>query len=114
MEWVRGRNESSVQVRLRIAGEDDFETHPCAGIIARKFNLENRGRAGDAWMQETVRWAWKVKIFIHLDLELKMALKSRAELEAIKVFATNLGDLLLAAPAGPKAVRDTPLTRPTT
>lgn len=98
----RGRNESILQVSLQIAGEDDFETHPCAGIIARKFNLENRGRAGDAWMQETVRWAWKVKIFIHLDLELKMALKSRAELEAIKVFATNLGDLLLAAPAGPK------------
>ena len=98
----RGRNESILQVSLKIAGEEELETHPCEGIIARKFNLENLGRAGDPWMQETVRWAWKVKIFTHLDLELKMDLKSGAELEAIKVFATNLGDLLLAAPAGPK------------
>ena len=98
----RGRNEGILQVSLQIANEADFETHPCEGLIARKFNVENLGRPGDAFLQETVRWAWKVKIFIHLDLELKMQLKSRAELEAIKVFATNLSDLLLAAPAGPK------------
>jgi len=79
----RGRNESILQVSLKIAGEEELETHPCEGIIARKFNLENLGRAGDPWMQETVRWAWKVKIFTHLDLELKMDLKSGAELEAI-------------------------------
>ena len=98
----RGRNEGILQVSLQIADEADFETHPCEGLIARKFNLENLGRPGDSFLQETVRWAWKVKIFIHLDLELKMQLKSRAELEAIKVFATNLSDLLLAAPAGPR------------
>ena len=50
-----------------------------------------------------VRWAWKIKIFTHLDLELKMKLKEAAEEEAIKVFASNLKDLLLAAPAGPRA-----------
>jgi uncharacterized protein len=70
--------------------------------VAKKFNIENQGRAADVWLAETARWAWRVKIFTHLDLELKMRLKEMAEAEAIKVFANNLKDLMLAAPAGPK------------
>jgi len=99
----RGRNESILQINLKAPGEDELDTHPCESTIANYFNLDNQGRPADKWLQDTVRWAWKIKIFSHLDVELKMKLKEAAEEEAIKVFASNLNDLLLAAPAGPKA-----------
>ncbi len=62
------------------------------------------GRPADAWLRETVRWAWRVKLSLHLELDLFNALFERAEAEAIRVFAANLKDLLLAAPAGPQPV----------
>lgn len=99
----RGRNENILQMSLKVAGEDELETHPCEAMIAKFYNIENKSRAADKWLLDTVRWAWKIKIFSHLDVELKMKLKEAAEEEAIKVFASNLNDLLLAAPAGPKA-----------
>jgi len=99
----RGRNENILQMTLKVANEDELETHPCEAMIANFYQLENQGRAADKWLQDTVRWAWKIKIFSHLDVELKMKLKEAAEEEAINVFASNLNDLLLAAPAGPKA-----------
>lgn len=99
----RGRNESILQLTLTVDTANDSEVHPCEHLVAVNFNVEDQGRAADKWLLETVRWAWRVKIFSHLDLELKMALKNKAETEAIHVFATNLSDLLLAAPAGPKA-----------
>ena len=99
----RGRNESILQMNLKAPNEDELDTHPCESMISHYFNLENQGRAADKWLSDTVRWAWKIKIFSHLDVELKMKLKEAAEEEAIKVFASNLNDLLLAAPAGPKA-----------
>ncbi len=99
----RGRNESILQMNLKVPDEDELETHPCEASIAHYFNIENSDRPADKWLKDTVRWAWKIKIFSHLDVELKMKLKEAAEEEAIKVFASNLNDLLLAAPAGPKA-----------
>ncbi|MDT8398037.1 MAG: Tex family protein [Pseudomonadales bacterium] len=99
----RGRNENILQLTLGLPDEEALETHPCAAMIATHFGIRQQGRAGDAWMAETVRWTWKIKIFTHLDVELKMRLKEAAESEAIKVFAANLKDLMLAAPAGPKA-----------
>lgn len=102
----RGRNENVLQMSLKVPGEDELETtqmHPCEAMISQFYQLENKGRAADKWLQDTVRWAWKIKIFSHLDVELKMKLKEAAEEEAIKVFASNLNDLLLAAPAGPRA-----------
>jgi len=99
----RGRNESILQINLKVPDEDTLETHPCEASIAQHFNIENKQRAADKWLLDTVRWAWKIKIFSHLDVELKMKLKEAAEEEAINVFASNLNDLLLAAPAGPKA-----------
>ena len=74
------------------------------GYIATHFGLCDQGRPGDKWLLDTVRWAWKVKLSLHLELDLMNALFERAEAEAIRVFASNLKDLLLAAPAGPKAV----------
>jgi uncharacterized protein len=73
-------------------------------MIAVHFGLRDQGRPGDKWMMDTVRWTWKVKLSLHLELDLMNALFERAEAEAIRVFASNLKDLLLAAPAGPKAV----------
>ena len=102
----RGRNENILQMNLKVPGEDELEAsqmQPCEAMISQFYQLENQGRAADKWLQDTVRWAWKIKIFSHLDVELKMKLKEAAEEEAIKVFASNLNDLLLAAPAGPKA-----------
>jgi protein Tex len=99
----RGRNESILQMNLKVANEDELESHPCEQIISQHFDLSNKGDAADKWLMDTVRWTWKIKVFTHLDVELKMKLKSAAEEEAIKVFASNLKDLLLAAPAGPMA-----------
>ena len=99
----RGRNEGVLQIELVVANEETLASHPCEGIIAQHFKIENQNRAADKWLVDTVRWTWKVKAFTHVDLELKMQLKEAAEEEAIKVFAANLKDLLLAAPAGAKA-----------
>jgi len=98
----RGRNESILQMNLKVPNEDELDTHPCETMISSFYKLENQHRAADKWLKDTVRWAWKIKIFSHLDVELKMKLKEAAEAEAINVFASNLNDLLLAAPAGPK------------
>ena len=79
-------------------GPTEYET-----TIARKNGIENQGRPGDKWLVETVRWAWRTKILVHLGIDLRMRLRQVAEDEAIRVFAANLRDLLLAAPAGTRA-----------
>jgi uncharacterized protein len=71
--------------------------------IAHRFGVVAQGRPGDAWLAETVRWAWRTKILVHLDIDLRLRLWQAAEEEAVKVFAGNLRDLLLAAPAGTRA-----------
>jgi protein Tex len=68
--------------------------------IMQRFAIAERGRPGDRWLTETVRWAWRSKIQVHLNIDLRMRLWTAAEQEAIRVFASNLRDLLLAAPAG--------------
>ncbi|WP_439923089.1 Tex family protein [Nitrobacter sp. JJSN] len=68
--------------------------------IMRRFAISDHGRAGDKWLIETVRWAWRTKIQAHLNIDLRMRLWNAAEQEAVRVFASNLRDLLLAAPAG--------------
>jgi uncharacterized protein len=68
--------------------------------IMHRFAIAERGRPGDKWLAETVRWAWRTKIQVHLNVDLRMRLWTAAEQEAIRVFASNLRDLLLAAPAG--------------
>jgi protein Tex len=68
--------------------------------IMHRFAIAERGRPGDRWLTETVRWAWRTKILVHLNIDLRMRLWTAAEQEAIRVFASNLRDLLLAAPAG--------------
>lgn len=95
----RGRRESVLQIALTLPekderyGEDKVATH---------FAITNQQRKADAWLLETVRMTWKVKLLTKLELELLTRLREAADEEAIKVFARNLRDLLLAAPAGPK------------
>ncbi|HKD29524.1 MAG TPA: Tex family protein [Xanthobacteraceae bacterium] len=68
--------------------------------IMRRFSISDQGRLGDKWLIETARWAWRIKIQVHLGIDLRMRLWTGAEEEAVRVFAANLRDLLLAAPAG--------------
>jgi len=68
-----------------------------------RFAVSDQGRKGDKWLMETARWAWRTKIQIHLNIDLRMRLWTAAETEAVRVFASNLRDLLLAAPAGARA-----------
>ncbi|TCO77343.1 uncharacterized protein EV699_12629 [Plasticicumulans lactativorans] len=96
----RGRNEGVLNLALELGAPGTV--NPCEGMVAARFGIAAQGRAADAWLVETARWAWRVKIQTHLDLELKARLRADAEDEAIKVFARNLHDLLLAAPAGPR------------
>jgi uncharacterized protein len=80
---------------------------PAAGVpspselkIMQRFDISDQGRPGDRWLVETARWAWRTKIQVHLNIDLRMRLWTAAETEAVRVFASNLRDLLLAAPAG--------------
>ncbi len=101
----RGRNEDVLRLSIQLSPEEETgltATHPCEGMIANHFKIQDQGRAADKWLVDTARWAWRFKIRLHLDVELFMRVRESAELEAIKVFASNLHDLLLAAPAGPR------------
>src|SRR5258706_7333372 len=68
--------------------------------IMQRSGISDQGRPGDRWLVETARWAWRTKIQVHLGIDLRMRLWTAAETEAVRVFASNLRDLLLAAPAG--------------
>ena len=102
---LRGRNEGVLAIGLVLDSELLEETprtarNPCEQRISARFGIRDQGRPADKWLADTVRWAWKIKIHTHLEGELMNALRERAEEEAIRVFARNLKDLLLAAPAG--------------
>ncbi|MDB5841342.1 MAG: teX [Herminiimonas sp.] len=104
----RGRREEMLNVALRLDTEEekpkwDAPHNPCEGRIAARFGISNQGRPADKWLADTVRWTWRVKVFMHLETELMNNLREKAEVDAINVFALNLKSLLLAAPAGPRA-----------
>jgi len=101
----RGRKEGVLNLSLVLPVDEDLPASTLGSaerIIAAHVGVAEQGRAADAWLKETVRWAWRVKIFTHLDTDLKTRLRELAFDAAIKVFAQNLHDLLLAAPAGPR------------
>ena len=104
LAMFRGRNEGVLALNLVMdAAEKAADTHPCEAMIAGHWRIEDRQRPADQWLRETVRWTWRVKLLTHLQTDLLGQLRERAEKEAIEVFANNLKDLLLAAPAGPRA-----------
>lgn len=99
---LRGRNEGVLQLNLVLPPVEAGNPDPGEQRITAHFAIRDQGRPADGWLRDTVRWAWRVKLFPHLETELKQQLREAAEEEAIRVFATNLRDLLLAAPAGPR------------
>ena len=102
----RGRKEGVLNLELQLpedAGLAPGQTGVAERMMASHLGIAQQGRAADRWLAEVLRWAWRVKVFTHLDTDLKTRLREEAEEEAIRVFANNLKDLLLAAPAGPRA-----------
>ena len=104
LAMLRGRNEDILRLSLKTAPEleDPPRASPCETMVAAHFGIADKGRPADKWLLESARWAWTIKLSLHLDHELMSQLRERAEEEAIRVFARNLHDLLLAAPAGPR------------
>jgi protein Tex len=105
----RGRKEDMLKLSLKLP--EDIEAAAAAGSgsfnasemkVAARFGIADRKQAADAWLLQTVRWTWQVKLSWQLESELLTELRERAEEEGIRVFAHNLHDLLLAAPAGPR------------
>ena len=106
----RGRNEGILTSKLTLdseAGEEkpawNAPLNPLENMIAGFANIANKSRPADKWLNDVVRWTWRIKISLHMETELMSSLREKAEIEAINVFAHNLKDLLLAAPAGPHA-----------
>ena len=102
---LRGRNESFLQVSLVLDTDLNQETpstapNPCEQRIANRFGIKQQSRPADKWLNDTVRWTWRVKLSLHLELDLMGQLREKSEEEAIRIFGKNLKDLLLAAPAG--------------
>ncbi|MFT3928778.1 MAG: Tex family protein [Spongiibacteraceae bacterium] len=103
LAMFRGRNEGVLMLAITVGEKDEKPVvHPCEIMIANFWNIKDQNRAADKWLAEVVRWTWRVKLYTHLETDLLGQLRERAEEEAIKVFASNLKDLLLAAPAGQK------------
>ncbi len=102
---LRARNEGILELELEPPGADAAQGHADAEArVARHAGIAHRGRPGDDWLAATVRLAWIAKLHLHLKLDLFGRAREGAEEAAIKVFGDNLKDLLLAAPAGPRAV----------
>jgi uncharacterized protein len=101
---LRGEGEKVLDIALVPDSADDgaagHSMSPYEQAIAQRFGVADRGRPADGWLTETVRWAWKTRVLVHLELDLRSRLRAAAEDDAVGVFAANLRDLLLAAPAG--------------
>ena len=101
LAMFRGRNEGILTLALELKDElEPGQMHPCEIMVAEHWKIADKGRAADRWLAEVVRWTWRVKLLTHLETDLLGDLRERAEADAIDVFARNLKDLLLAAPAG--------------
>ncbi|RAY14584.1 RNA-binding transcriptional accessory protein [Actinomadura craniellae] len=103
LAMFRGEKEEILDLTMEpdaepVEGPTDYEAR-----IARRFDIADRGRPGDRWLADTVRWAWRTRVLVHLGIDLRMRLWQAAEDEAVRVFAANLRDLLLAAPAGTRS-----------
>lgn len=93
----RGQREEILRVNLSL---DENEESLCRQKIASQFQIQDKKRAADPWLLETVSWTWRIKLYLKLEIELLVRLRESAEEEAIKVFANNLKHLLMASPAG--------------
>ncbi|RBM38508.1 Tex family protein [Vibrio tarriae] len=105
LAMLRGRNEGFLTLTLNADPELEESARQSYSetLIAEHYGIHLSQATADAWRKQVINWAWKIKISMHMETELMSAMKERAEIEAIEVFATNLKDLLMAAPAGPRA-----------
>jgi len=100
----RGRKEGVLRVAMALPDElESAQPHPCEAMVAHSAGWSHRHRAADDWLQETVRWTWRVKLAVQMETELLGRLRELAEADAITVFARNLKALLMAPPAGMRA-----------
>jgi uncharacterized protein len=101
----RGRTLGVINVSLGLGEElEAANPHPCVSMVAAHFGIRDQNRAADKWLAEACRWTWRVKVSFQVSTELLTRLREAAEAESIRIFGRNLRELLLAAPAGPKAV----------
>ncbi|MFI9202131.1 Tex family protein [Streptomyces sp. NPDC053048] len=105
LAMLRGEKEEVLDLTLEPEPADEAAAGPSSyeQMIARRFGISDRGRPADKWLGDTVRWAWRTRVLVHLGIDLRLRLRQAAEDEAVRVFAANLRDLLLAAPAGTRA-----------
>ncbi len=105
LAMLRGRNEGVLQLSLNADPQFDEPPRESYGetLIADHLNLRLNGAPADSWRKAVVSWTWRIKVMLHLETELMGTVRERAEDEAINVFARNLHDLLMAAPAGMRA-----------
>ncbi|MBP2460216.1 MULTISPECIES: Tex family protein [unclassified Rhizobium] len=102
LAMLRGWNEEFLTLTIEVDADDTSPIKPAQRIIALAFHISDKG-AADRWLMEVAGWTWRVKLSVSLSLDLMREMRERAEQEAIHVFARNLKDLLLAAPAGSRA-----------
>ena len=108
LAMFRGEKEEILDLQIDPEPQAPDHAKPAASAprgtyelkIMKRFEISDQGRPGDRWLLDTVRWAWRTKIQLHLNIDLRMRLWTAAETEGVRVFAFNLRDLLLAAPAG--------------
>ncbi|SCE12710.1 uncharacterized protein GA0115236_13669, partial [Streptomyces sp. IgraMP-1] len=105
LAMLRGEKEGVLDLNLE---PEEPQADPSAPSsyeveVASRFGIADRGRPGDRWLLDTARWAWRTRIMVHLGIDVRSRLRTAAEDEAVRVFAANLRDLLLAAPAGTRA-----------
>ncbi|PNI02794.1 Tex family protein [Vibrio diazotrophicus] len=105
LAMLRGRNEGFLTLTLNADPEleETARQSHCETIIAEHYGIHLSQAPADTWRKQVISWAWRIKVSMHMETELMGTMKERAEIEAINVFATNLKDLLMAAPAGPRA-----------
>ncbi len=105
LAMLRGRNEGFLTLAMNADPEQEEGARQsyCETIIADHYGVTLSSAPADTWRKQVISWAWRIKVSMHMETELMGALKERSEVDAITVFATNLKDLLMAAPAGPRA-----------
>jgi uncharacterized protein len=102
LAMLRGNNEECLTLNLQPAQDEKMGHELCVQKVSRQLSIKDNSQPANIWLAEAARLAWKSKLFTRLGLDLKSQLREAAETEAIKVFAHNLRDLLLASPAGAK------------
>ncbi|RZU47831.1 uncharacterized protein EV700_0798 [Fluviicoccus keumensis] len=103
LAMFRGRNEGILSIGANLPDIEPGTSHPGEGMVAGHNGISDQGRPADKWLQEVVRWTWRIKLQPHLESNVLTELKQKADEEAIRVFGQNLKSLLMAAPAGLRA-----------